>query len=146
MSRFRDPARGTWLLAPAVLALALWGAVPALARGAGTGAPAPASAQGAPAAIKCVPVPGDISAGQAKDLLADPPEGLIILDVRTPQEFREGHLAGARNMDFFGGSFEMQTEALPKDAPVLIYCRSGKRSAAAAETLGEAGVGRIYHM
>ena len=142
MSAFRDAARRAWLLAPAVLALALWAALPAEAREAGRGA----RAQGAPAAIKSLPASGDISAGQARDLLANPPEGLIILDVRTPQEFREGHLAGARNMDFFGGSFERQVEALPKDTPVLLYCRTGKRSAAAAELLGEAGVKRIYHM
>lgn len=146
MSAFRDPARRPWLLAPAVLALVLWGALPAGAREAGMESRAAASAQGATAAIRCLPAPGDISAGQAQDLLANPPEGLIILDVRTPQEFREGHLAGARNMDFFGGSFERQVEALPKDAPVLLYCRTGKRSAAAAEILGEAGVKRIYHM
>ena len=93
-----------------------------------------------------VAVQGNVSVREAAALLADPPAGLIILDVRTPQEFREGHLAGARNMDFFGGAFEMQTADLPKDAPVLIYCRSGKRSAAAAESLGEAGVTRILHM
>ena len=142
MSAFRDAARRAWLLAPAVLALALWAALPAEAREAGR----EARAQGAPAASKCLPAPGDISAGQARDLLANPPEGLIILDVRTPQEFREGHLAGARNMDFFGGSFERQTAALPKGVPVLIYCRTGKRSAAAAELLDEAGVTPIYHM
>ncbi|WP_291357916.1 rhodanese-like domain-containing protein [Desulfovibrio sp.] len=128
-----------FVLALAVLALALWGPAPACARDA-----APMAAD--PAAIKCLPAPGDISVGQAKDLLAAPPAGLVILDVRTPQEFRQGHLPGARNMDFFGGSFERQTEALPKDAPVLLYCRTGKRSAAAAETLGEAGVKHIYHM
>lgn len=146
MSAFRDLTRRPWLLGPAVLALVLWGAVPAGAREAGMEARAASSAPGAHPAIKCLPAPGDISAGQAKDLLANPPEGLIILDVRTPQEFREGHLAGARNMDFFGGSFERQAEAVPKDAPVLLYCRTGKRSAAAAEILGELGVKRIYHM
>lgn len=130
-------------LAVAVLALALWGVAPASARDA---APLAASQGAGRAAVKCLPVPGDISVGQAKDLLADPPAGLIILDVRTPQEFRQGHIAGARNMDFFGGSFEKQTEALPKDAPVLLYCRTGKRSAAAAETLADAGVKRIFHM
>ena len=126
-------------LAFAVLLLALWGAAPAGARD-----EAPKAAK--QAAVTCLAAPGDISVGQARELLAAPPAGLVILDVRTPQEFRQGHLPGARNMDFFGGSFERQAEALSKDAPVLLYCRTGKRSAAAAEILGEAGVKHIYHM
>ena len=139
MKHWNDFARRTPLLAVAlaVLVLALWGAAPAGAREAAPKAPAP---------VKCLPVPGDISAGQARDLLAEPPAGLVIVDVRTPREFREGHIPGARNMDFFGGSFERQSESLPRDAPVLLYCRTGKRSTAAAELLGEAGVKHIYHM
>lgn len=93
-----------------------------------------------------LPAAGNISVQDAAGLLNKAPAGLIILDVRTPQEFREGHLAGARNVDFFGGRFEMETADLPRDATLLIYCRSGKRSAAAAETLGEAGMDRILHM
>ena len=95
---------------------------------------------------RTLPQAGEISVQEAAALLADPPDGLIVLDVRTPQEFREGHLAGARNMDFFGGAFEMQTADLPRDVPLLIYCRSGKRSAAAAESLAGAGATRILHM
>ncbi len=95
---------------------------------------------------RALPAAGNISVQDAAALLRNAPAGLIILDVRTPQEFREGHLAGARNVDFFGGRFEMETADLPRDATLLIYCRSGKRSAAAAETLGEAGMDRILHM
>lgn len=95
---------------------------------------------------RALPAAGNISVRDAAALLQNAPDGLIILDVRTPQEFREGHLAGARNVDFFGGRFEMETADLPRDATLLIYCRSGKRSAAAAETLGEAGMNRILHM
>ena len=89
---------------------------------------------------------GNISVQEAKALLASPPDGLIILDVRTPQEFSEGHLAGARNMDFFGQHFERQMAELPKDAPLLVYCRTGKRSAAAAEALSDSGKTRIFHL
>lgn len=95
---------------------------------------------------RALPATGNISVRDAAALLQNAPDGLIILDVRTPGEFREGHLAGARNVDFFGGRFEMETADLPRDATLLIYCRSGKRSAAAAETLGEAGMNRILHM
>ena len=138
-TRVRVSLRGLALL---VLACALWGAAPVAAREAAppAGSEAASEVAGAPPAIR------DIGVEEAKALLANPPAGLVILDVRTPQEFREGHLAGARNMDFFGGPFEAQAEALPPDAPVLLYCRSGRRSASAAEALGQAGHRRVLNM
>ncbi|MDE7240637.1 rhodanese-like domain-containing protein [Desulfovibrio sp.] len=120
------------------LAVALWTASPATARDA-----APRSGNETAHAL---PASGDLSVQEAKALLADPPKGLIILDVRTPREFREGHLAGARNLDFFGPGFEREAQALPPDAPVLLYCKSGRRSAAAAEALGETGHRRVLNM
>lgn len=62
----------------------------------------------------------DISVSAAAALLRQPPEGLVVLDVRTPAEFRAGHLPGAVNMDYFGGPFEAQIQTLPKNAPVLL--------------------------
>ena len=88
----------------------------------------------------------DISVQDADALLKNPPQGLVIVDVRTPAEFREGHLPGAVNMDYFGGPFERQIESLPKTAPVLLYCRTGNRSASAYETMKKAGIGNILHM
>ena len=78
--------------------------------------------------------------------MRQPPEGLVVLDVRTPAEFRAGHLPGAVNMDYFGGPFEAQIQTLPKNAPVLLYCRTGNRSEAAQETLRTVGVRHILHM
>lgn len=135
MNSSRSRAHPAWFLLPVLLALTL--IVPSRADAARAEETAAASA---PLAA------GNISVRDAAALLQNAPAGLIILDVRTPQEFREGHLAGARNVDFFGGRFEMETADLPRDATLLIYCRSGKRSAAAAETLGEAGMNRILHM
>lgn len=135
MNIFRPCAHPAWFLLPVLLVLTL-----IAAPGAG-----PARAKET-AAASALPAAGNISVRDAAALLRNAPAGLIILDVRTPQEFREGHLAGARNVDFFGGRFEMETADLPRDATLLIYCRSGKRSAAAAETLGEAGMDRILHM
>ncbi len=135
MNIFRSYAHPGWFLLPILLALTL--IVPSWAD--------PARARET-AAASALPAAGNISVQDAAALLNKAPAGLIILDVRTPQEFREGHLAGARNVDFFGGRFEMETADLPRDATLLIYCRSGKRSAAAAETLGEAGMDRILHM
>lgn len=88
----------------------------------------------------------DIDTREAAALLHSPPQGLLILDVRTPDEFRQGHLPGARNMDFFGARFDLEAAALPREQPVLLYCRTGRRSAEAAETLKQAGVRTILHM
>ena len=68
-------------------------------------------------------------------------EGTVnLLDVRTPEEYASGHLAGARNIDWYAEDFLDQVEAaVAKDAPLAVYCRSGKRSAAAAKKLAKAG-------
>ena len=59
-----------------------------------------------------------------------------LVDVRTPEEYAAGHLDGAVNIDWYADSFMEQVEAkLTKDRPVMVYCRSGKRSAAAAAKL-----------
>ena len=88
----------------------------------------------------------DISVKDAEALLQNPPQGLTIVDVRTPAEFREGHIAGAVNMDFFGATFEAQVLTLPKDKPVLLYCRTGNRSAGAYDAMTKEGLTNILHM
>ncbi|MBQ1909463.1 MAG: rhodanese-like domain-containing protein [Bacteroidaceae bacterium] len=67
-------------------------------------------------------------------------EGVVLLDVRTAAEFAEGHLAGATLLDVQDSSFlNLAQEALPANANVAVYCRSGRRSAAAAEKLAALG-------
>ncbi len=63
----------------------------------------------------------------------------IVIDVRTPAEFAEGHLDGAVNMDLEGGVFEQQFSSLSKDGTYAIYCRSGRRSAVAVQMMKDAG-------
>ena len=62
-----------------------------------------------------------------------------IVDVRTPDEFSEGHLPGAVNIDVNGTDFAEQIKKLDKKVPVAVYCRSGRRSKAAATQLSEQG-------
>lgn len=63
-----------------------------------------------------------------------------LIDVRTPQEFAEGRLPGAVNIDCSTPSFVEEVEArVPKDREVALYCRSGRRSAEAASLLVKAG-------
>lgn len=59
--------------------------------------------------------------------------GVTILDVRTPEEFAAGHVEGAVNLPV--QELERRMDEVPSDAEVVVYCRSGARSAAAAELL-----------
>lgn len=66
--------------------------------------------------------------------------GVRLVDVRTPQEYAEGHLAGAVNIDWQAQGFmdRIKTE-VGESGAVAVYCRSGRRSAAAAKALAEQG-------
>ena len=82
---------------------------------------------------------GDLSVAQfEKALQGGCPVQLV--DVRTPDEFAAGHLAGAVNLDWYEAGFLERAKALLRaDIPVLVYCRSGRRSAEAAAKLERAG-------
>jgi len=69
-----------------------------------------------------------------------------LIDVRTPSEYAEGHIAGAVNINVFDGSFlESVKASYPLDKPLAVYCRSGKRSAMAASKLSKAGY-TVYNL
>jgi thioredoxin 1 len=72
--------------------------------------------------------------------------GAPVVDVRTPGEFANGHLAAALNYDWNGGQFDSQVAALDKSKPVFVYCMSGKRSAAAAARMRTLGFREVYEM
>jgi rhodanese-related sulfurtransferase len=72
--------------------------------------------------------------------------GVITLDVRTPGEFAEGHVEGARLIDFQSGNFENEIAALDKNATYAVYCRSGNRSGQAVKTMQDAGFTNVFNM
>jgi thioredoxin 1 len=69
-----------------------------------------------------------------------------ILDVRTPDEFSNGHLNHALNYDWNGSQFEQQIKKLDKSKPVFVYCLSGGRSSAAASKMRSDGFKIVYEM
>lgn len=88
----------------------------------------------------------NVSPDEAEALIKNSPK-LLILDVRTPDEFAAGHIAGAKNVDFFGDDFEKQIAALDPARPLLVHCAAGNRSAQALkqiEALKKFEV--IYHL
>lgn len=72
--------------------------------------------------------------------------GAQLIDVRTPREFSNGFIEGARNIDYNGDSFEKQMKKLDKNKPVLVYCAAGGRSENAAELLKEWGFKEVYDL
>jgi len=71
---------------------------------------------------------------------------ILLIDVRTPQEFASGHLENAVNIDYFDSDFNAQFKNLDKNKPVYLYCKSGRRSANAAEKLEDMGFVKIYDL
>lgn len=67
----------------------------------------------------------------------------MIIDVRTPEEFAAGHLAGALLLDFKSESFGAEIAELDPSLSYIIYCRSGNRSAQAAVRMRDIGITNI---
>jgi rhodanese-related sulfurtransferase len=63
-----------------------------------------------------------------------------VIDVRTAEEYAEGHVAGALLMDVQAADFATQVAALPTDGDYLVYCRSGNRAGTAVEQMADAGL------
>ncbi len=76
--------------------------------------------------------------------------GATIIDVRTPDEFRDGAYPGAKNIPL--SDLGRRLDEIPKDKPVVLYCASGARSASAARAMKQAGypdvinAGGLYDM
>ena len=86
----------------------------------------------------------DVSAQEAKELIVKDKE-MVILDVRTPGEFANGHVAGAVNIDFYASDFEKQLEKLDTAGTYLIYCASGNRSGKATSLMQNKGFQNIIN-
>ncbi|MDF0694822.1 thioredoxin domain-containing protein [Aquirufa ecclesiirivi] len=69
-----------------------------------------------------------------------------VLDVRTPDEYAGGHIAGAISADISSGAFQQATESLDKNKAVFVYCLSGGRSSQAAQQLVDMGFKEVYNL
>jgi len=71
---------------------------------------------------------------------------VLLVDIRTPQEFQSGHIENAINIDFYASDFLVKMNELPKDKPVYIYCRSGNRTGQAASKLKQLGFPKVVDL
>jgi rhodanese-related sulfurtransferase len=70
----------------------------------------------------------------------------MIIDVRTPEEYDEGHIENCVLINFRSDTFQEEINELDKSYTYLIYCRSGGRSAAALKIMKENGFENVYNM
>ncbi len=82
---------------------------------------------------------------KANELAQLDTKNIQLLDVRTSKEFADGHIDGAKNIDFFADSFTDEVlQNFDKNQPIYLYCRSGNRSAKAAKLLEKNGFIAIF--
>ena len=81
----------------------------------------------------------------AKSLL-DSDEEIILLDVRTPEEYEEGHLAGAKNINFHDSNFAKQIKQLNPNQKYMLYCAVGGRSGKSLKIMEEMGFKEVYNV
>ncbi len=87
----------------------------------------------------------NVTVDEAKALIKNEKD-LVIVDVRRPQEFSAGHLENAIVIDFYAPSFKQDLAKLSKEKPILLYCRTGRRSGIALQYLTEMGYTKVYNM
>ena len=87
----------------------------------------------------------NVSAAEFKGLIDDRADA-VLLDVRTSNEVAQGVIKNAVHIDFYDGNFKTELDRLDKSKPVLIYCRSGRRSGIAMSKMRELGFSEIYNL
>jgi len=90
----------------------------------------------------------NLNVSEANDLINDNLENqhFIILDVRTPAEYAEGHITNSVNADVEAADFTVEITIYDKDNTYLVYCRSGRRSLTAADIMIKQGFRDVYNM
>ncbi|MBE6024324.1 MAG: rhodanese-like domain-containing protein [Cellulosilyticum sp.] len=86
-----------------------------------------------------------ISVEQVKQDLEEGKE-FILLDVRTPEEFEEGHIEGAINIPLKDLVYDVENEIPEKEETIYLYCRSGVRVLTAGHILYDLGYENVYNM
>jgi phage shock protein E len=133
----------------AALALTMIGSLALAACGGAAEGPAVEAAAGdAPTASVATatarPDFGLISTAAAAQLAVDPE--VVVIDVRTPEEFAEGHIEGATLIDINSPTFGDEIDALDRDVNYLVYCRSDNRSGQAVAIMQQLGFEQLWDM
>lgn len=87
----------------------------------------------------------NMKAVEAAKILKENPKA-VVLDIRSPDEFNEGHIPHAINIDYKADSFESELGKLDRNATYVMHCRSARRSANSFEIFKKLGFKNIVHM
>lgn len=85
-----------------------------------------------------------VKAEEASKIIAD--GKVTVVDVRTPDEFKDGHIKGAKNIDIMSKDFEAQVSKLDKTQPTLVHCQAGGRSTRALPVFEKLGFKNLIHL
>jgi phage shock protein E len=95
----------------------------------------------------CSSKPGAITNMNVKDFAAKTQQaGVVVLDVRTPGEFSQGHIQGAMNIDVEASTFDSEIVKLDKTKTYAVYCHSGNRSGVATQAMAKAGFTHLFNL
>lgn len=86
----------------------------------------------------------DISTDRAAEMLKT--EDIVLVDVRSADEYSSGFIQGALNIDVNSDGFEEKISKLDKSATYIVYCHSGRRSAKSQEIMIDAGFTNVYNI
>ena len=70
----------------------------------------------------------------------------VVLDVRTPEEYAEGYIGNAVNIDFYNPAFKSEVSKLDKDKTYFVYCLAGGRSKSAFEIMKQEGFTKVFEL
>jgi len=104
----------------------------------------PAAPAQSPASATVAKEPKNVTPDEAEKLI-NSRKDLVILDVRTDDEFAAGHIKGAKNLSFLDDDFEQKLKEV-EGKPVLVHCASGGRSAKAVKQMLGKDFPELYHM
>lgn len=102
----------------------------------------PAPATPAAATAKA---PQNVTPDQAEKIIKNDPK-VVVLDVRTPDEYQSGHIPGAKNIDYLGDNFEQKVAALDQSKTYIVHCAAGSRSAKACTVIEKLEFPSVYHL
>lgn len=70
----------------------------------------------------------------------------VLVDVRTSDEYNSGYIENSLNIDYFSDEFSVNADKLDRTTPIILYCRSGKRSVLSVNKISKLGFKEIYNL
>lgn len=86
----------------------------------------------------------NISSAEAEKLIKD--KSIVIIDIRTAQEYNSGYIKGSVNIDYYKSDFKDKLSKYDKNKTYFIYCRSGRRSGSAKTIFNDLGFKNVYNL